>query len=547
MEVKSEEGEFGVLEFVGRGVGLGTKRLGKAALVVGRDEGAGIVIPDAYAAVSRKHAELVLDKGRWFVRDLGSSNGTFVDGKKVGRELVGVNARTEVRLGEGAGVSFRVKLTGKRGRPKKRQEGEKRRQVWRAGVHTITERDLSVLEWVAEHRFSTAELLIKACYSKPDPKRLKGKAPSGTYGSVRIAKLVHDGFLTASTYRIGKTVPLLLSQKGYNLLHGIGRVEWAQFIPEIGMATFEHECWIQRLRILFEDKHGTTNWNSERLLKQFRRDKSLPYVPDARFNTGGHAWVLELERTQKNSGRIKELLEIREKANKKTRMVYVMPQALIETFREVISKNFMTFPQGLYLVPMEDLETAYCNRSMWKPMPLADLLSGKPEPKLIADAPDKSQVKAQAVNEEQQEAKLPNVLSYYETIRKYFEEATAMHAHVREALLHNQGKLKGMWKPKEVIRLDYPNFPPSIKEFDPLMHNLEGFKTRSEADKNHEALLKKLRPFASEFSAWVNGLRSCQNSGQPWPIPDEKLESAADVQALLTWMAEKIAERKSAA
>ena len=480
------------------------------------------------------------------IRD--SSNGTFVSGKQVGRELVAVNAKTEVRLGEAAGVSFRVKLSGKRGRPKKLQQGEKRKQVWRSGVHTITDRDIAVLEWVAEHRFSTAELIIKACYSKPDPKRLKGKAPSGTYGSVRIAKLVHDGFLTASTYRIGKTVPLLLSQKGYNLLHGIGRVEWAQFIPEIGMATFEHECWIQRLRILFEDKHGATNWNSERLLKQFRRDKSFPYVPDARFTAGGHAWVLELERTQKNSGRIKELLEIREKANKKTRMVYVMPQAMIETFREVISKNVMTFPQGLYIVPMEDLETAYCNRSMWKPMPLADLLGGKSEPKLIADEPAKEQqVKSKAENAEQQEAKLPSVLSYYETIRKYFEEATAMHAHVRAALLHNQGKLKGMLKPKEPIRLEYPNFPTSIKEFEPLMQQLEGLKTRSEADKNHEALLKKLRPFASEFSAWVNGLRSCQNSGQPWPIPAEKLESAADVQTLITWMAEKIAAAKSAA
>lgn len=546
MEGRSEGVEFGVLEFVGGGVGLGAKRLGKAALVVGRDKGAGVVIPDAYEAVSRKHAELVLDKGRWFVRDLGSSNGTFVDGKKVGHELVGVNARTEVRLGEVSGVSFRVKLTGKRGRPKKRQEGEKRRQVWRPGVHTITERDLSVLEWVAEHRFSTAELLIKACYSKPAPKRLQGKAPSGTYGSVRIAKLVRDGFLSASAYRIGKTVPLLLSQKGYNLLHGIGRVEWAQFIPEIGMATFEHECWIQRLRILFEDKHGATNWNSERLLKQFRRDKAFPYIPDARFTAGGHAWVLELERTQKNSGRIKELLEIREQANKKTRMVYVMPRALMETFCEVMTKNGMAFPQGLYLVAMEDLETAYCNRAAWKPMPLADLLAGKKEPNLLAAEPAKEQAKP-APNNEKTEAKLPSVLSYYETIRKYFEEATAMHAHVRAALLHNHGKLKGMWKPKEVIRLDYPNFPPSIKEFEPLMRKLEGLRMNSEADNNHAALLDKLQPFDREFSGWVNGLRGCQNSGAPWPIPAEKLESAATVQALLTWMAEKIAAAKNAA
>lgn len=544
MAEKSEEGVLGYLEFSGggEGHGLGAKKLSKAVVVVGRGLGLEVVVPDAFVGVSRKHAELVLSKGRWWVRDLGSSNGTFVDGKKIGHELVAVNAKTEVKLGEASSVSFRVRLAGKRGRPRKRQAGEKRRQLWRAGVHTVTERDLSVLEWVAEHRFSTAELLIKACYSTPDPRRLGGKAPSGTYGSVRIAKLIRDGFLTPSTYRIGKTVPLLLSQKGYNLLHGQGRVEWAQFIPEIGMATFEHECSIQRLRMLLRDKHGATSWNNERLMKQFRRDKALPYVPDARFNAGGYEWVLELERTLKNSGRIKELLEVREKANKKTRMLYVMPRALMESFRAVISKNYMTFPQGLYIVPMEDLETAYCNRSLWKTMPLANLLSGKPEPDVMAEA----QEQAKSASVQPKQAKLPSILSYYETIRKYFEEATAMHAHVRAALIHNQGKLKGMLKPKEQIRLDYPNFPPSAKAFDTLMDTLEGLRMRSEADDNHVNLLNRLKPFAGEFSTWVNDLRSCQNSGEPWPMPAEQMKSAEDMQAVITWMAEKIAKSKAA-
>jgi hypothetical protein len=321
-------------------------------------------------------------------------------------------------------------------------------------------------------------------------------------------------------------------------------VEWAQFIPEIGMATFEHECWIQRLRILLRDKHGATSWNSERLMKQFRRDKALPYVPDARFHAGGHTWVLELERTLKNSGRIKELLEVRAKANKNTRMLYVMPRALMESFRAVISKNYMTFPQGLYIVPLEGLETAYCNRSLWKQMPLADLLSGKPEPVVAAEQPAEQ---AQAEAAQPKAAKLPSVLSYYETIRKYFEEATTMHAHVRAALIHNQGKLKGMLKPKEQIRLDYPNFPPAVKEFEPLMNKLEGLRRRSEADESHTILLDRLQPFASEFSTWVNGLRGCQNNGEQWPMPPEKLTSADDMQALITWMADEIAKRKAAA
>ena len=33
--------------------------------------------------VSRRHCELHLDRGKLLVRDLGSSNGTFVNGKRV--------------------------------------------------------------------------------------------------------------------------------------------------------------------------------------------------------------------------------------------------------------------------------------------------------------------------------------------------------------------------------------------------------------------------------------------------------------------------------
>jgi pSer/pThr/pTyr-binding forkhead associated (FHA) protein len=33
--------------------------------------------------VSRRHAELRAEDGRWIVRDLGSSNGTWVNGRRV--------------------------------------------------------------------------------------------------------------------------------------------------------------------------------------------------------------------------------------------------------------------------------------------------------------------------------------------------------------------------------------------------------------------------------------------------------------------------------
>ncbi|HEX6836582.1 MAG TPA: sigma 54-interacting transcriptional regulator [Polyangia bacterium] len=50
-------------------------------IVIGRDRDCQIAIDDARA--SRRHAELTFDGARWSVRDLGSRNGTFLDGERV--------------------------------------------------------------------------------------------------------------------------------------------------------------------------------------------------------------------------------------------------------------------------------------------------------------------------------------------------------------------------------------------------------------------------------------------------------------------------------
>jgi FHA domain/Domain of unknown function (DUF1707) len=52
-----------------------------ARLLLGRSRACTIVLADD--TVSRSHAELVLDDGRWTIRDLGSSNGTWVNGRRV--------------------------------------------------------------------------------------------------------------------------------------------------------------------------------------------------------------------------------------------------------------------------------------------------------------------------------------------------------------------------------------------------------------------------------------------------------------------------------
>jgi pSer/pThr/pTyr-binding forkhead associated (FHA) protein len=66
----------------------------KTALLVGRRENCDIVL--RFPNVSGSHCELSLNEGYWFVKDLGSSNGTKVNGTRV----------TESRLDPGDKLSI---------------------------------------------------------------------------------------------------------------------------------------------------------------------------------------------------------------------------------------------------------------------------------------------------------------------------------------------------------------------------------------------------------------------------------------------------------
>jgi pSer/pThr/pTyr-binding forkhead associated (FHA) protein len=61
-----------------------------ARLEIGRSSACQIVLGDD--TVSRRHAELRYEDGRWILRDLGSSNGTYVNGRLV--------TEAEVRRGD---------------------------------------------------------------------------------------------------------------------------------------------------------------------------------------------------------------------------------------------------------------------------------------------------------------------------------------------------------------------------------------------------------------------------------------------------------------
>ncbi|NJN80441.1 MAG: FHA domain-containing protein [Anaerolineales bacterium] len=66
-------------------------------LTIGRDSSNGVAINDA--EVSRKHSRLVFQGGKFVIDDLGSTNGTFVNGQRLAGPVV-LKAGDVVSLGE---------------------------------------------------------------------------------------------------------------------------------------------------------------------------------------------------------------------------------------------------------------------------------------------------------------------------------------------------------------------------------------------------------------------------------------------------------------
>lgn len=90
--------------------------LSSKPMILGRDPDVEIPLP--ITAVSRRHAEIRFHRGSWVVRDLGSTNGTLIDGQRIDEAVVEPNA--EVRVGD---VIFKLVDSGADGYSNYRVDG----------------------------------------------------------------------------------------------------------------------------------------------------------------------------------------------------------------------------------------------------------------------------------------------------------------------------------------------------------------------------------------------------------------------------------------
>jgi predicted component of type VI protein secretion system len=77
--------------------------LSKSEIVIGRDVNADVIVNTA--EVSRRHARLYMDGGIYVIEDLGSTNGTFINGQRL-TTPVPLRSGDHIMLGEAATLVF---------------------------------------------------------------------------------------------------------------------------------------------------------------------------------------------------------------------------------------------------------------------------------------------------------------------------------------------------------------------------------------------------------------------------------------------------------
>ncbi len=72
----------------------------RKTFIIGRDDSCEIQL--FAIGISRRHSEVFFDKGRWWIKDLNSANGTYVNGERI--EKIPLGTSTRIQLGSGDAV-----------------------------------------------------------------------------------------------------------------------------------------------------------------------------------------------------------------------------------------------------------------------------------------------------------------------------------------------------------------------------------------------------------------------------------------------------------
>ncbi len=158
------------------------------AVLVGRGDDCGLKI--MHSGVSRHHLAIFPEQGRWWARDLSSSNGTLIDGRRI--DLIPLEGTTTLSLGEG-GPRIRLIL------PRPLQEE-------RRGPGSLQE--------IAKHYFQGEQpagagehtLMVRRAFS--DLKRRQRLITFALLGVVALLLTVLGGFAFYQHYQLQETARL---------------------------------------------------------------------------------------------------------------------------------------------------------------------------------------------------------------------------------------------------------------------------------------------------------------------------------------------------
>ena len=79
---------------------------------IGRDDSCELQIMTL--GISRRHAEVYFEKGRWWIKDLQSANGTFLNGEKIKKIPIGFSTKVELGTGDASLVFSVERFSAKR-------------------------------------------------------------------------------------------------------------------------------------------------------------------------------------------------------------------------------------------------------------------------------------------------------------------------------------------------------------------------------------------------------------------------------------------------